>query len=164
MKLVILHLLLFTSSPFLFGDEIKLWDDGRITPEQPFKAMVRGVIPGWGGDTVILQEIGGRERYCLAMLHVGLFRYEVQSKEEFDEKKIGGATFISPSVEVERFSWSMGIAKIGRIFGDEDFVAKWYSRSKPKSEQAGADQPATASESKSKGKDEPQPESKVAPR
>ncbi len=147
MKLVFLQILLMIFSPLLIAEEVELWHDGKISPEQPFKALVIGVIPGWGSDTIILQEIGEQERYCFAIFHRGLSTYEVQSKEEYAKKKLVGATVISPGVEVERFSWTMGVHKIGKIFGEDDLVSKWYTESKSKSKQ-----PAPNSKSEKKEK------------
>lgn len=136
MKLVLLHIFLIGLSPILFAEEVKLWEDGKITPEQPFKGMVLGVIPGWGGDTIILQEIGGEERYCFAFLTRFTLNYRVYSKKEFDETKPGNwATFISPSVTVDLFSWSMGMLKIGKVFKEEDVVAQYYAQLNSKNEQ-----------------------------
>lgn len=130
MKLALLQILMVTFSPLLMAEEVKLWHDGKITPEQPFKALVVGVFPTWVGDRIILQEIEGQERYCLAVFQPKFSTYAVYAKEEFIDKNISkGATFISPGVEVERFSWSMGLQKIGKIFGEEDMVRKWYDAS-----------------------------------
>ncbi len=116
----------------LAKEEAALWHDGRITPEQPFKAEVIGVIPGWGGDTVILKEIGEGGKYCMAHLVMHHFVYRVISEKELEDvKAIGHATFISPGVEVQRFSWSMGVHELGRRFGEKDFVKQWYAKSAP---------------------------------
>jgi hypothetical protein len=32
--------------------------------------------------------------------------------------------YLNPSVEIDRFSWSMGPWRIGRIFGDDDSLRK----------------------------------------
>jgi hypothetical protein len=134
----------------------ELWSEGRITPEQPFQAKVVAVQPGWGWDTIILKEIDGSGRYCLATFGSPLGDYKIVQKERFDENalKRNGAIFIDPPVEVERFSWSMGSWRHGRLFGDDDAATK--NRTKT-GEQAGAGQPATGSESKSEGSDTPQP-------
>jgi hypothetical protein len=130
MKLALLQILLMMFSPLLIAEEVKLWHDGKISPEQPFKALVVGVFPSWGGDSIILQEIEGQERYCLAVFKPKFSTYAVYSKEEFIEKKMAEvATLISPGVEVERFSWSMGVEKIGKIFGEEDMVSNYYDTS-----------------------------------
>jgi hypothetical protein len=88
---------------------------------------------------------------------MNFFTYRIIEAKDFDKKAWikKGAIFIEPRVEVDRFSWSMGVHKIGRIFGEEDFVAQWYTKSKPKSEQGGAGQPATAPESKSEDNKKP---------
>jgi len=130
MKVLIIITTLILCS-FVHANEIEFWKDGKITPEQPFKALVVGVIPGWKGDTVILKESGGEERYCYAHLHMNLFSYEVVSKDDYKKRGSLGATFLSPAVKVDSFSWSMSMHKLGRFFGDEDYVKQWYPESKP---------------------------------
>jgi len=164
MKFALINILWFLLVTSLTAKEQKIWNDGRITPEQPFRARVIGSVASWGGAIVLLKEENG-ERYCVANLLSPLFSYRVIEGKDFDKKAWikKGAIFIEPSVEVDRFSWSMGVHKIGRIFGTEDFVSLWYAKSKPKSEQDGADHPATAPESKAEGGKKPKPESKGRP-
>ena len=135
----------------------ELWSEGRITPEQPFRAKVVAVQPGWGWDTIVLKEIDGTGRYCLATFGSPLGDYNVVQKEQFDEKEMkqNGAIFLDPPIAVERFSWSMGIWRHGRLFGDDDAATKIRKKT---GEQAGAGQPATAPQLKSEGKEKPQPE------
>ena len=143
MKHLFLCILWFTFGSLVIADEPKLWTDGKITPEQPFPGKVIGAIPSWGGAIVILREDGENGRYCVANLIMSLFTYRIVEAKNFDKKEWiqKGATFIDPRAEVERFSWSMGVHKIGRIFGEEDFVSQWYAKSKQKSEQATAPNP-----------------------
>jgi hypothetical protein len=133
----------------------ELWSDYRITPEQPFRAKVVAVQPGWGWDTIVLKEIEGEGRYCLATFGNPLGDYQIVQKDDFDARsmKQKGAIFLDPAIEVERFSWSMGIWRHGRIFGDDDAATKLRKKN---GEQAGTGQPATRPESKSEGSDEPQ--------
>ena len=111
------------------GEE-ELWSEGKITPEQPFKAEVIGVKPGWGWDTIILKEVGGTGRYCLATFGNLLGTYAIVEPDKFDRDRMIelGATFLTPPVEVERFSWSMGVWKHGKIFGVEDAATKSYKK------------------------------------
>jgi hypothetical protein len=136
----------------------ELWSEDRITPEQPFRAKVVAVQPGWGWDTIVLKEIDGTGRYCLATFGSPLGDYKIVQKDQFDEKalKQNGAIFLDPPIEVERFSWSMGIWRHGRLFGDDDAATK---NRKKTGEQAGTGQPAPRPESKSEGGEKPQPES-----
>ena len=118
--------------------EEELWSEGKITPEQPFKAEVIGVKPGWGWDTIILKEVDGAGRYCLATFGNLLGTYAIVEPDKFDRDKMIelGATFLMPPVEVERFSWSMGIWKHGRIFGKEDAATKNYKKKENKPDMA----------------------------
>lgn len=116
--------------------EEELWSEGKITPEQPFKAEVVGVRPGWGWDTIILKEVGGSGRYCLATFGNPFRAYVILEPNNFDRDRMLelGTTFLSPPVEVSRFSWSMSIWKHGKIFGEEDAARKSKKKKKIKSE------------------------------
>jgi hypothetical protein len=118
------------------AEETKFWDKGRITPEQPFKAKVIGVTPGWGWDTIILKEEAGKGRYCLAAFGSPFGNYTIIEPDDFDRDKMieQGTTFITPSVDVSRFSWTMGIWKHGSIFGEDDATTKYYKHFKSKKE------------------------------
>jgi len=118
--------------------EDELWDEGKITPEQPFKAVVLGVTPGWGWDTIILREVGGKGRYCLATFGNPLGTYTIVDPDKFDQDRMLelGATFLTPPVEVQRFSWSMGVWKHGKIFGEDDAATKNYKKKENKAEMA----------------------------
>lgn len=135
----------------------ELWSEGRITPEQPFRARVMAVQPGWGWDTIVLKEIEGEGRYCLATFGSPHGDYKIIPKDQFDRKamKQNGAIFLDPPIDVERFSWSMGIWRHGRVFGDDDAATR--NRKKTR-EQAGAPPSANHSEADSEGGDKPQPE------
>jgi len=154
-------MLLIASFSELRAEE--LWSDDRITPQQPFRAKVVAVQPGWGWDTIVLKEIDGDGRYCMATFGNPLGSYKIILKEEFDEKamKRNGAIFLDPPVEIARFSWSMGVWRHGRVFGDEDAATK---HRKKNGEQGVAPQSATRSELDSGGGDKPQPGSEPRPR
>ncbi|WP_200274367.1 hypothetical protein [Luteolibacter pohnpeiensis] len=141
----------------------ELWSEDRITPEQPFRAKVVAVQPGWGWDTIVLKEIGGDERYCLATFGNPIGDYQILRKEELDAEamKKNGAIFLDPPVEIARFSWSIGIWRHGRVFGDEDAATKHRKKT---GEQGVAPQSATRSESDSEGDHKPQPESEARSR
>ncbi|MFC5049134.1 hypothetical protein ACFPK9_00680 [Rubritalea spongiae] len=121
--LLTFFLITFTS---LQGED--LWINGRITPDQPFKAKVIGIQPGWGWDTIILQEIDGEKRYCLATFGNPNGTYQIIAPNNFKKDSYidKGATFLEPSVDVSRFSWSMSIWKHGKIFGEKDTATKHY--------------------------------------
>jgi hypothetical protein len=106
----------------------ELWSNGRITPDQPFQAKVLGVKSGWGWDTIVLKEINGTGRYCLATLGNPAGTYKVIAPKNFDKKAMleEGVIFLEPAVEVERFSWSMGSGRYGKIFGDEDVASVFH--------------------------------------
>jgi hypothetical protein len=160
----VLLIIMCSFSSIAHGNE-DLWANGKITPDQPFKGSIIAVKPGWGWDTIILKEQGGAGRYCFASIGQTLF-YKIIDPKDFDQAKLIelGAVFITPAVEVDRFSWSMGVWEHGKRFGANDTATKFQSTDKKSGEQAGADQPATAPESKSEGKDKHQPEKEVAPR
>jgi hypothetical protein len=108
----------------------QLWHGNRITPEQPFPARVVGVIPSWIGYALLLKEITENSpRLCIATLWATAdLNYTVVAdtkafKEVHDAQK---ATYLTPGVEIDSFSWTMGAFLIGRRFGDKDFVAQQY--------------------------------------
>ncbi len=112
------------------AEPTQLWHGNRITPEQPFPARVVGVIPSWLGYALLLEEITEDSPHlCIATLWAtaDLSYKVVPAKEAFqkvhDSHK---ATYLTPGVEVDSFSWSMGAFLIGRRFGDKDFVTQQY--------------------------------------
>ena len=121
---------------FANGSE-ELWSNGKITPEQPFKGSIIAVKPGWGWDTIILKEQDGKGRYCFALVGQSL-SYRIVEAKDFDQAKLIelGAIFITPAVEVDRFSWSMGVWEHGRRFGANDTATKFQSTVKKSGEQA----------------------------
>ena len=84
---------------------------------------------------LILKEIEGDGRYCLATFGNPLGDYQIVQKDDFDAKamKQKGAIFLNPAIEVKRFSWSMGIWRHGRVFGDDDAATKLQKRMENKS-------------------------------
>ena len=114
----------------LRAEEVKFWHEGRITPEQPFKAKVIGIRHGWGWDTLILRE-EGEGRYCLATFGNPLGEYKTVEIKDFDQAAMikSGAIFLTPGIEVSRFSWSMSIWKHGKIFGEEDSARRHLKKS-----------------------------------
>lgn len=131
MKFLFANILCFFLMVPLITEASELWKDGKITPEQPFKAEIIGVrnAPWAGGVIIYLKETDGKERYCKAEFFSLLCKYTVVSDDDFDKPKLiaGGAYFIEPSVKVSTFSWSMGDFKIGNIFGKIDIVRINYS-------------------------------------
>lgn len=107
----------------------QLWHGNRTTPEQPFPARVVGVIPSWVGYALLLEEIAEKPQYCIAYLWKtqNLVYKIVAGIDAF--KKIPNAataTYLTPGVEVDAFSWSIGVDTIGRRFGEQDLVREWY--------------------------------------
>ena len=148
MKLFYITILLLASIIPLSAEDQEFWRDGKITPEQPFPAKVIGSLSSWMGPVVVLREVGERGRYCVANLVFGSFSYSIINVNDFDKadwmKK--GVTFIDPPAEVESFSWSMGLHRIGRIFGKDDFVTRWYSQSNPRANEQDLVKPGKPSE------------------
>ena len=126
----IIHLLLSLFSFSAFAAEERFWSDNKITPDQPFPARVRAVAQSWVGYELLLEEIGGEQRLCFAHINVTLpLTYTIVAdtkKETAEEPKRKEAhwIYVSPAIEVDRFSWSLGPWRIGRIFGDDDILRK----------------------------------------
>jgi hypothetical protein len=111
--------------------EDKFWSDNKITPAQPFPGRVCAVATLWPGYDLLIEEIGG-PRVCLARVWVGhALEYTVLDPAKGETKEDpkcleanGNWIYLSPAIEVDRFSWSMGSMFIGRIFGDQDVLRK----------------------------------------
>jgi uncharacterized protein YecT (DUF1311 family) len=121
------RLLIFTILLFSCGahaDEA-LWTDNKITPSQPFPGRILAVDSGWGGYRLVIESNGeGEKRFCLANV-VPPFVLNYTEIAKADLSKLGGMmVFLNPSIEVDNFSWSMGVHRIGKTFGEEDFVRK----------------------------------------
>jgi hypothetical protein len=110
--------------------EDRLWQDNKLTPEQPFPAAVRAVLGDWPGYHFLLEEIGGSGRLCIAkawmtapMEYTAVQDTKAEIAAESERKKARWI-YVSPAIEVSQFSWSLGAWKIGRVFGEEDFLRK----------------------------------------
>ena len=127
-SLIVVLLTLLWAAHARASDE--LWTGNKLTNAQPFPASVRAVLPSWVGYHLLLEEIGGAGRLCVARVwFTAPLEYapvEDTQKEVAaePERKKAGWTYVSPAIEVDRFSWSLGPWKIGRIFGDEDILQK----------------------------------------
>lgn len=152
------------------NNESKLWTEGKVTPEQPFKAKVvaAGGISPWSGETVLyLREDVKDGRFLEVRIGFatgkGVRYTPLENKKAFDDivdnLKGDGATIFLDPVDITRFVWASPMGGVGQIFGDKDLVRMAYTHPSKQAEQVGADQPATAAESKSEGYSKPQPES-----
>jgi hypothetical protein len=111
--------------------EEKFWSDNKLTSAQPFPGRICAVATLWPGYDLLIEEIGGN-RICLARVWIGHpLEYSVldpakgQTKEDpkcLEANKCW--TYLSPAIDVDRFSWSIGAFRIGRIFGDDDVLRK----------------------------------------
>lgn len=116
-----------------------LWQDGKITPEQPFQAKIvaAGGLSPWSGETAIyLREEGDHGRYLQAKVGVVTgsgIQYKELAKADFDEvlKWKGGASgynacvYITP-VEVSQFVYVSPLGDAGAKMGEADVVKKAY--------------------------------------
>ncbi|MDR3402510.1 MAG: hypothetical protein P4L99_08430 [Chthoniobacter sp.] len=113
------------------GAEDQFWSDNKLTPAQPFPGRVCAVATLWPGYDLLIEEIGG-QRVCLARVWIGHeLEYAVLDPAKGESKENpkcfeanGQWTYLSPAIDVDRFSWSMGSMFIGRIFGDQDVLRK----------------------------------------
>ena len=85
----------------------------------------------WVGYELLLEEIGGSHRLCIAQVYMttGPLSYTIikdRKQEVANESKRKEAhwIYVSPAIEIDQFSWSLGPWRIGRIFGDEDVLRK----------------------------------------
>ena len=116
---------LFASQGQATGEQV-LWVKDRITPDQPFPAKICAVSNLWPGYNLLLEEIGGN-RLCVARIWLTQFpTYSILDPAAGQTRANPGAfesgrgwIYLSPSVEIEGFSWSMGVFQIGRRFEDD---------------------------------------------
>lgn len=107
-----------------------IWTGNRLTSAQPFPAAVRAVLPSWVGYHLLLEEIGGEGRLCVARvwltapLEYTIIADRAKEVAEEPERKKKGWTYVSPAIELDRFNWSIGPSTIGRRFGEEDILQK----------------------------------------
>jgi hypothetical protein len=117
--------------------EDRHWQDNKLTPEQPFPAAVRAVLQEWPGYHLLLEEIGGSGRLCLAKVWMTEpLEYTVvqDTKAEIaaeNERKKARWIYVSPAIEVSQFSWCLGPWNIGRKFGEEDLLRKAMKPKEP---------------------------------
>ena len=135
----------------------ELWSKNKLTPDQPFPAKVLAILPSWVGYHLLLEEIGGKQRLCVARVSetVGLEYRMLNETTRSVMKSLtvkDGWIYLTPSVDVNRFSWSIGAWKLGRIFREDDLLFRIVERKrKLKGEQAADDQLPAPEESKTKG-------------
>ena len=109
-------------------EEKKFWTGNKLTQDQPFPARVIAVKPSWVGYHLLLEEMGSGERLCVARIwettgldYSLLEKSKETVKEEFSVKD--GWIYLTPGIDVNRFSWSIGAWKLGQTFGDEDLLS-----------------------------------------
>lgn len=148
-----------------FADEQKpndaaslLWRDGKITPEQPFKAKVvaAGGLSPWSGETVIyLREDGENGRLLKVMIGVATrsgINYTEITQKDFNEilkqmnkeRSYHSCVFFEP-VEVSNFVWVTGLGNVGKKLGDDEIVKRVYLESLEKDKQKDTAVPDTSS-------------------
>ena len=78
-----------------------------------------------------MEEVGGSQgRLCIAEIRVSIsITYsiikDVKAEERLvDQRKKERWTYLSPGIEVQGFSWSIGAYTLGDRFGDEDVLTK----------------------------------------
>ena len=123
MKNVIPIVALLLSLTLSHGSVSQLWENDRLTQSQPFPGKVMAVESSWGGCRLLIESLGaGEKKYCVAQIWpAGYPHLEYKEIEQKDLKEfIDGFVHLSPSIDISRFSWSIGIWKIGKIFGDDD--------------------------------------------
>jgi hypothetical protein len=132
MSRLILCLCLLVSFAAATLAEETFWSDNKITVDQPFPAKVRAVSLAWSGYDLLLEEIDGANRLCIARLYIGRpLEYKIVSESDAKTemmkvaKLTGNAwTHLSPGIDVNRFSWSIGAWRLGGNFGEVDLLRK----------------------------------------
>lgn len=123
-----------------------LWKDNKLTPAQPFPGRVLAVESSWGGYRLVIESLGdGDKKYCIAQVWPGAgvspqLAYSEILKVDIPKPSVS-TVFLNPSIEIDRFSWSMGPWKIGRVFGDEDCLKKVIVLASDKQNQRGESGP-----------------------
>jgi len=151
MRILFLSLSCFFLSSFLRAEE-QTWENNKITRDQPFSGKVLAVETSWGGYRLLLQSTKDESKFCIAQIWpggggtAGSLSYKLLQRKDLPKPSVQWV-FLNPAIEVDRFSWSMGPWKIGRIFGDDDCVKIVLNRNITKRELGGAHQPATRRES-----------------
>jgi hypothetical protein len=125
-----------------FSNELnQLWKDGKITPEQPFKAKVvaAGGMSPWSGYIVIyLQEIDGEKRFLEAKVAIAYStgvtyknlshkRYK-QILERLENNGSQDSILFTDPMDVSRFVCSSPLGYVGAMFGEKDIVRSSYLR------------------------------------
>jgi hypothetical protein len=170
MKKIIIIIISYLLQINGFADEQKpndaasvLWTDGKITPEQPFKAKVvaAGGISPWSGKIVMyLREDSEKGRLLEVMIGVGIgtgIQFTEITQNSFDEtlkqmskeRSYHSCVFFEP-VEVSNFVWVTGIGDVGKKLGDNEIVKRVYLESLEKDKQKDTAVPDTSSNPKSK--------------
>lgn len=128
-----LPILLALALPLFAAADDELWHDNKLTTAQPFPGKVLAVNVTWVGCNLLIESMGdGEKKHCIAQVQLnGPLGYREVAQADLPKPGVGWQ-FLNPPVEVERFSWSMGPWKIGRIFGEEDCLKKAVAFSKPK--------------------------------
>ena len=137
--LILLPLNLWATDDKLETELKKLWSEGKITPEQPFKAKViaAGGLSPWSGKTVLyLREEKGKKRILKALIGIATDKgvhyeeltaadFEKVLKWEGDSKHYDATVYITP-VEVSQFVCTSPLGYIGKKFGESDLVNRSY--------------------------------------
>jgi hypothetical protein len=126
-------LILLVALAFPASGEETLWAGNKLTPGQPFPGKVLAVERSWSGYRLFIESFGGTDKqYCVAKVWL-------MNGVEYQEIAAGDlprpsvcVIFLNPPIEVEGFSWSIGVWKIGKIFGEEDILRQALA-AKPRS-------------------------------
>ncbi|MFT5634162.1 MAG: hypothetical protein ACI9SQ_001892 [Rubritalea sp.] len=114
----------------------KLWNDGKITPEQPFKANVVGIVQSWVGYELLLKEVtDDAPRYCYVNIAMTFpIKYVETTKLKSSQLLINAPnskwTNIDPSILSSSFNYEKGVYKLGQKFGKNDLLLVAISNSK----------------------------------
>ncbi len=118
-------ILIIVAFSFSARAEDALWKDNKLTPAQPFPGRVMAVETSWIGYRLFIESSDEKDKkYCIAQVWPGgtpHLDYKVVQKKDLPQPNVN-TIYLNPSIDVDRFSWSMGVVKIGRVFGDEDIL------------------------------------------